>query len=91
MPTVLRIPVPPVVSRTARRARDLRRRAAAAVRTAALARPRLTRAALIAAIPVAWVAIAAFAWFTYDVTHTLPGRKEAVSYTHLTLPTNREV
>ncbi len=79
MPLALRLPVPPIVSRTAVRARDLGRRAAVGVRTAALARPWLTRAALIGAIPIAWLAIGAFAWFSFDVTHTLPGRKEVRS------------
>ena len=49
------------------------------VRLAALARPRLTRAALLTAVPVAWLLIVAVAWFTYDVTHTLPGRREVRS------------
>ncbi|MEO5822639.1 MAG: PBP1A family penicillin-binding protein [Vicinamibacteraceae bacterium] len=75
----LRLSVPPFLSRPAHRTRDLSRRAADGIRSAALARPRLTRAALLAAVPVAWLSIGAVAWFTYDVTHTLPGRKEVRS------------
>ena len=71
--------LPPFVTRTSQRTRELGRRAADRVRLGALARPRLTRAALIAAVPVAWLLIVAVAWFTFDVTHTLPGRREVRS------------
>ena len=74
-----RFSLPPFVTRTSQRTRALGRRAADRVRLAAMARPRLTRAALIAAVPVAWLLIAAVAWFTFDVTHTLPGRREVRS------------
>ena len=75
----LRFSLPPFVTRTSQRTRELGRRAADRVRLAALARPRLTRAALMTAVPVAWLLIVAVAWFTYDVTHTLPGRREVRS------------
>jgi 1A family penicillin-binding protein len=75
----LRLSTPPFVTRTTQRARDLGRRVADRLRVAALARPRLTRAALIATIPVAWILIVAVGWFTFDVTHTLPGRREVRS------------
>jgi 1A family penicillin-binding protein len=71
-----RIPTPPFVLRTSQRTRDLGRRLADRLRVWALARPRLTRAALFATVPIAWVLLAAVAWFSYDVTHTLPGRSE---------------
>ncbi len=73
---VFRLPVPPIVTRTAHGLRDLSRRTADRLRHGALARPRLTRAALIATVPVAWLGIIAVAAFTFDVTHTLPGRRE---------------
>ena len=75
----LRIPLPPFVKRTSQRTRALGRRAADRVRLAALAHPRLTLAALMTAVPVAWLLIVAVAWFTYDLTHTLPGRAEVRS------------
>jgi penicillin-binding protein 1A len=50
------------------------RRGADRLRAVATARPWLGRAVLIAAIPATWLGLGAFAWFTYDVTHTLPGR-----------------
>ena len=78
-PMGFRLSLPPFVKRTSQRTRELGRRAADRVRLAALARPRLTRAALIAAVPVAWLLIVAVAWFSYDVTHTLPGRREVRS------------
>jgi 1A family penicillin-binding protein len=76
---VLRLSLPPIVTRTAHRSREVAIRVADRVRTGALARPRLTRVALMAAIPVAWLAVGGFAWFTFDVTHTLPGRAEVRS------------
>ena len=75
----LRISLPPFVKRTSQRTRALGRRAADHVRLAALAHPRLTMAALMTAVPVAWLLIVAVAWFTYDITHTLPGRREVRS------------
>ena len=51
---VLRLDYPPIVIRAARRSRDVAIRLADRVRTWALARPRLTRLALVAAVPVAW-------------------------------------
>ena len=72
----VRIQIPPFAARFAQRTRDLSRRFADRLKQGALGRPRLTRAGLIAAVPVAWLAIGAVAWFTYDVTHTLPGRRE---------------
>ena len=74
-----RLSLPPFVTRTSQRTRDVGRRAADRVRLAALARPRLTLAALFTAVPAAWLLIVAVAWFTYDVTHTLPGRREVRS------------
>ena len=74
-----RLSLPPFVTRTSQRTRDAGRRAADRVRQAALARPRLTLAALFTAVPAAWLLIVAVAWFTYDVTHTLPGRREVRS------------
>jgi penicillin-binding protein 1A len=71
-----RFSAPPFVTRAADRSRDLSRRMVDRLRQGALARPRLTRAALIATVPVAWLGLVAVAWFTYDVTHTLPGRRE---------------
>ncbi len=75
----LRFSLPPFVTRTSQRTRALGRRASGRVRRGFLAYPRLTRAALLTAVPVAWILIAAVAWFTYDVTHTLPGRSEVRS------------
>jgi 1A family penicillin-binding protein len=75
----LRLSTPLFLTRTGQRFRDLGRRVADRVRAAALARPRLTRAALIATVPVAWLVIGAVGWFTFDVTHTLPGRREVRS------------
>jgi 1A family penicillin-binding protein len=74
-----RFSLPPFMRRTWQRTRDLGGRASNRVRLAALARPLLTRAALLTAVPLAWLVIVAVAWFTYDVTHTLPGRREVRS------------
>ena len=68
--------LPPFAARTVQRSRDLSLRLVDRLKQGALARPRLTRAALIGAVPIAWLAIVSVAWFTYDVTHTLPGRRE---------------
>jgi 1A family penicillin-binding protein len=75
----LRLPLPSFVTRTVDRSRELSRRLLDRLRLAALARPRLTRAALLTTVPVAWLLIGSVAWFSYDVTHTLPGRSEVRS------------
>jgi 1A family penicillin-binding protein len=72
----LRLPVPPFVSRWSSASRSAAVGAAARLRAAALARPRLSLALLAIAVPASWVALVLFAWFTFDVTHTLPGRRE---------------
>jgi penicillin-binding protein 1A len=71
-----RFQVPPFVTRWSAAARLAAVRGADWLRSAALARPRLSLACLAIAVPAAWVVLVLFAWFTFDVTHTLPGRRE---------------
>jgi 1A family penicillin-binding protein len=66
--------LPLFVQRTGVRLRDAAGRTAVRVRAALLGHPRLGKAALLAAVPCAWLGLGAFGWFTFDVTHTLPGR-----------------
>ena len=66
--------VPPILHASAARVRAVARRGGLRLREALVARPRLARAGLIAAVPIAWLGLGAFGWFTFDVTHTLPGR-----------------
>ncbi|HEY8551722.1 MAG TPA: PBP1A family penicillin-binding protein [Vicinamibacterales bacterium] len=68
MKTTLRLPDLPRV-----------RAALSWVRARALAHPRVTAGALVVVAVLFWSATAAFAWFTYDVTHNLPGRSEVAS------------
>src|SRR4051812_41258649 len=75
----VRLPLPPFAARASRRTRDAVARLSDRLRAALCARPRLTRTALFGLVPVAWLLMGAFAWFTYDVTHTLPGRSEVRS------------
>src|SRR5688500_9072012 len=72
----VRASVPPIVTLWSQRAAARLRLGADRLRTFAIGRPRLARAALVAAVPAAWLGLGAFAWFTFDVTHTLPGRAE---------------
>src|SRR4051794_19128869 len=72
----LRLSAPPFVTRGSAAARLLALRAADRLRAAALARPRLSIAFLAVLVPVSWALLVLFAWFTFDVTHTLPGRRE---------------
>ena len=71
---VLRFPSPP-------RLGDFPRLAAALawLRTRILAHPRLAVGALVTVSIVFWATTAGLAWFTYDVTHNLPGRGEVAA------------
>src|SRR5690242_20536606 len=71
-----RFQVPPFVTRWSAAAGATAVRIEDRLRAAALARPRASIALLALAVPVAWVFLGLFAWFTYDVTHTLPGRRQ---------------
>jgi 1A family penicillin-binding protein len=71
-----RLTVPPAVSRWSQRAGAAAGRIAGRVRGAAIAHPRVSLALLAVMVPLSWAALALVAWFTFDVTHTLPGRAE---------------
>jgi 1A family penicillin-binding protein len=79
VPMTFRLKTPPIVSRSWQRVSVVMRRTADRVRAAAIAHPRASLAGLAVAVPLAWAAIALVAWFTFDVTHTLPGRAEVRS------------
>ena len=72
----LRLSAPPFVTRWSAAAGRTAVHTAERLRAAALARPRLSIALLSIAVPASWVCLVLFAWFTFDVTHTLPGRRE---------------
>jgi penicillin-binding protein 1A len=53
--------------------------ALAALRARILKYPRFALAALLTVSLVFWATTAALAWFTYDVTHNLPGRQQVAA------------
>jgi penicillin-binding protein 1A len=75
----LRFSVPPVLSRWSQRAGAAATRVSGRVRAAAIAHPRASLAILAVTVPLSWAALLLVAWFTFDVTHTLPGRAEVRS------------